>query len=111
MTNEEMLKIYTHEAIDNDYSSYLVINADVNYWVSGNNAFITAILSDFSAKVDRLTEELIYIKGNRLFFTFEGVKYYFIPSVFATEWLIIEEVINKLSKIAANVCYKAGELD
>lgn len=111
MTNEEMLSIYTHKAIDIDYSTYLVINADVVIWRSGINAMITAILSDFSKKVDRLAEERIYIKGNRLFFTFEGVKYFIIPTCWATEWLCIEELITKLSKVADNVAYKKGELD
>lgn len=111
MTNEEMLSIYTHNAIDIDYSTYLVINADVVMWHSGINAFITAILSDFSNKVDRLAEERIYIKGNRLFFTFEGVKYFTIPTCWATEWLVIEELLTKLSKVADNVAYKKGELD
>lgn len=111
MKNEGNLSIYTHKAIDVDYSTYLVINADVVMWRSGNNAMITAILSDFSNKVDRLAEERIYIKGNRLFFTFEGVKYYFIPTCWATEWLVIEELLVKLSKVADNVAYKMGELD
>ena len=111
MTNEEMLSIYTHKAIDNDYSTYLVINADVVMWRSGNNALITAILSDFSNKVDRLAEERIYIKGNRLFFTFEGVKYYFIPTCWATEWQIIDELLSALGKVAEDVAYKVGELD
>lgn len=111
MTNDEMLSIYTHKAIDIDYSTYLVINADVVMWRSGNNAIITAILSDFSSKVDRLAEERIYIKGNRLFFTFEGVKYFIIPTCWATEWLHIADLVAELSKVADNVAYKSGELD
>lgn len=111
MTNEKLLNIYTHKAIDVDYSTYLVINADVVMWRSGNNANITAILRDFSDKVDRLAEERIYIKGNRLFFTFEGVKYYFIPTCWATEWQHINSLVAELSKVANNVAYKMGELD
>lgn len=111
MTNEEMLSIYTHKAIDIDYSSYLVINADVLMWQSGNNANITAILSDFSKKVDNLTEMQIFIKGNRLFFTFEGVKYWTIPTCWATEWQHINSLVAELSKVADNVAYKMGELD
>lgn len=111
MTNEEMLSIYTHKAIDIDYSTYLVINADVVMWRSGINAKITAILSDFSSKVDRLAEERIYIKGNRLFFTFEGVKYFTIPTCWATEWQQINNLVAQLSKVASNVAYKSGELD
>ena len=106
-----MLDLYTHKAIDNDYSTYLVINDDVEMWRSGNNAKISAILSDFCKKVDELTEQQIFIKGNRLFFTFEGVKYYFIPTCWATEWLLIDELLAALSKVAENVAYKTGELD
>lgn len=111
MTNEEMLSIYTHEAIDNDYSTYLVINADVEMWRSGNNAMISAILSDFCKKVDQTADSQLFIKGNRLFFTFEGVKYYFIPTCWATEWLLINELLAALGKVAENVAYKLGELD
>lgn len=111
MKKEDNLSIYTHKAIDVDYSSYLVINADVEMWRSGNNANISAILSDFSKKVDELTDLMIYIKGNRLFFTYEGVKYWVIPSVFATEWFYIDDLIDELSKITDHVAYKQGELD
>lgn len=111
MTNEQMLSIYTHRAIDIDYSSYLVINADVVMWRSGINADITDILSDFSRKVDEMTDLMLYIKGNRLFFTYKGVKYWVIPSVFATEWQLIDDLIAELSKVADCVAYKQGELD
>ena len=54
---------------------------------------------------------MLYIKGNRLFFTLNGVKYWTIPTVFTTEWLLIDDLIADLSQLADDIAYKEGELD
>ena len=108
MSNE--LDIYTHEATDLDGSIYRVINSDVVLYRGGINA-IDTILSRFSDEVDKLAVAQIFIKGNRLFFTYEGVKYWFIPSVWAYEWQIIDKLLAALGKVVSDVAYKRGELD
>lgn len=108
MSNE--LDIYTHQATDIDYSIYRVINADVVLYRGGINA-IDTILSDFSDKVDKLAKAQIFIKGNRLFFTYEGVKYWCIPSVWAYEWQIIDDLLAALGKVVNDIAYLQGELD
>lgn len=108
---EDLLDLYTHKAIDTDFSVYRVINADVVMYRSGINASITAILERFNDLIDKSVDLQLFIKGNRLFFTFEKVKYWAIVSCWANEWQFIDQLINELSLIAEDVCYKEGELD
>lgn len=108
MTNN--LDIYSHEATDLDGSIYRVINADVVLYRGGNNA-IDTILKHFRNEIDKLAVAQIFIKGNRLFFNVEGVKYYTILSCWAYEWRIIDDLLAALGKVANDVAYKCGELD
>lgn len=110
MTNEEALNIYTTVATDTDGSYYRFINADVVMYKGGINA-IDTILSRFNEEIDNLAEAQIFIKGNRLFFTYEGVKYWLIPSCWAVEWLIIDNLLSALGKVVNDLAYKLGELD
>lgn len=105
------LELYTHKELDTDYSYYLVINSDVSMYRKGINPQIDQVLSDFREKIDKNTDIQIFIKGNRLFFTDKGIKYYVILSCWAYEWLYIEELLQELDKISENPAYKQGELD
>lgn len=105
------LDAYTHECIDNDLSVYRAINADVIMYRKGIKPQIDAILSEFRKKIDKSAEMQIFIKGNRLFFTIDSVKYWDIVSCWVNEWDYISELIQVLDKYASNVAYKQGELD
>lgn len=106
-----MLDLYTHNELDVDYSTYRVINADVEMWRSSIDANISAILKRFSEIIDKSAKVQLFIKRNRLFFTFKGVKYWTIPSCWANEWEHIDQLIAELSNFATDVCYMDGELD
>lgn len=105
------LDAYTHECLDNDLSVYRVINADVVMYREGIKPQIDAILSHFREVIDKSAEMQLFIKGNRLFFTIDNVKYYTTLSCWVNEWNYIDELIQVLDKYADNVAYKQGELD
>ena len=105
------IDLYTHEELDNDFSYYRVINADVIRYRNGINPQIDAILSDFRERIDKSAEQQLFIKGNRLFFTDKGIKYYVTLSCWAYEWLYIDDLMEELQKAANDIAYKQGELD
>lgn len=104
------LQDYIHYELDVDYSKYPVINANVCMY-NGQDTRINDILSDFRREIDILLTKQIFIKRNRLFFELNGIKYFVIPSCWACEWDIIEELLDNLRQIAQKVAYYPGELD
>lgn len=104
------LDIYTHWTLDVDYSKYRVTNSDVVLYRNQDEA-VNKVLSRFKEKCDQEHGIIYFIKGNRLFFTINGVKYWTILSCTAIEWEYIDSLIEDLSKIADNIAYKQGELD
>lgn len=110
--NEELLNIYTREELDTDYTYYRVIRADVMRYTWAQCP-VTSVLKRFREKIDNYTGVVLYIKGNRLFFTYQKIKYFVELSCFAYEWRIINNLIKALSKTpgVSDVCYKPGELD
>lgn len=110
MTYSNEIDHYTKTEIDNDLSLYRVIRSDVTYYKGGNNA-IDDILSDFRHRIDEYSQLQLFIKGNRLFFELDGVKYYTIMSCWAYEWQIIDDLLAALGKVVDKVAYLSGELD
>lgn len=94
---------------DNDYCYYYFVRANIkNYDYS--NLKVNEVLSQF----EKSLEQDLYIKGNRLFFTLNGVKTYIYGlSCFATEWKNIQRLIKDLEKVEgiSNIAYLYGELD
>ena len=102
----DLRKMYQHQELDLDNNYYWVINADVKMYRNEDKR-INAIFKRFKER----EEQKLYIKGNRLFFTLKGVKYYEILCYSSWEWENIADVIKELQKIASFVCYDMGELD
>ena len=110
MTN--LLDIYTFKDIDTDGSYYRVIRADVVLY-KHTQTQINDVLSHFSTLIDKLAEERIFIKGNRLFWTYQNVKYWTTVSCWACEWDVFTDLMAQLGAIPGvkDVAYKPGELD
>ena len=108
---QNKLDLYTHKCLDVDLSEYRVINADVIMYRKGIKPQIDAILRHFREVIDKSAEMQLFIKGNRLFFTIDNVKYYDIVSCWVNEWEYIDSLMSEISKYSDNVAYKQGELD
>lgn len=100
------LDIYTFVEIDTDLSRYRVKRAELQLYLNSNED-VNAILRRYRAQMDYG----LYIVGNYLYFTLEGVKYWTIVSSFSGEWDYIETLMAELKKVATDVCYEKGHLD
>jgi len=98
---------YCQPQQDNDYNYYWFVRADVVMYRQQDSR-INEVLSRF----ERLFTEGLYIKGNKIFFTLDGAKYYVYGlSHFSSEWEGITDLLAELSKLADNVAYLYGALD
>lgn len=106
MINIENQKLYQHLELDNDGCYYHFMNRDVQPYRNENKE-LTALFKDFETRC----EQHLYIKGNRLFFTINGVKYYEILTHSTWEWNNIGKLIKQMNSIAVDIFYFGGELD
>lgn len=101
------IDLYCHKETDTDLSQYYVINAEVKPYFDD----MTPLGAKIRAWSESITDGL-YIKGNRIFFTYKGVKYYELLGSFEEEWWCINQIIEDLAKAGAqDIAYLYGELD
>jgi len=102
----ETRKLYQHQEQDNDYQYYWFMNRDVTLY----NCFSIQLNSIFS-HFERQSEQQLFIKGNYLFFSLNGVKYWKSLTVSSWEWEHIQELIEQLKPLVDNIFYDPGRLD
>lgn len=96
---------YEHQELDNDYCYYWFMNSDVQ------NPYKEPRLKEFVKWWNEHEQNTgLYYKGTRLYFTFNGVKYYL--SWTFTSGVDFDTAIAKLKKLGAeNIQINWGELD
>ena len=107
MTNR---KIYEHLERDTDGFKYWFKNYDVK-WLYDVEGFddIKYIFKEFAKQVDNSS---YYIIGNYLYFTFNNIKFYEIPSSYDDERKYIDNLVEKLRLIGCkDFYYNCGRLD
>ncbi len=106
-SSKGQIDLYCHKELDTDMSYYYVINAEVKPYIHDK--------SPLGAKISHWEKEITdgyYITGNRIFFTYNGSKYYHILGSFEEEWYCINKIIKDLAKAGAqDIAYLYGELD
>ena len=109
---EGNITAYCKYEMDNDYQYYYFMKNDVVTY-SDKELSINAIIEKWKNLIDEEDRKrgFLYIKGNYLFFTVNGKKYYEILSVSSNEWSKIKSIIKDFSKVSENVSYLYGELD
>jgi len=103
------IKDYCHKSLDNDYNYYYFLNSDL-YSYKHHIQQINDLIQKWRDRLDKIDKGL-YIKGNYLFFTINGARYYVSLSSFTSEWDNIKDIISDFSLLAENVAYLFGELD
>ena len=105
---------YEHQELDNDGCYYWFTNRDVKYWayseIKDNKAFKDAI--EFHDKQqERLSKKSLYYKGTRLYFTYNGKKYYASWTFYSDEYIIGLQKRLKAIEGVSNLQINWGELD
>ena len=107
MTNREL---YEHLERDTDGCKYWFRNNDVN-WLYDADGYenIKHIFELFSKLVDNSSYHII---GNYLYFTFNNIKFYEMPSSYSDERTYIESLVDHLRVIGCkDFYYNCGWLD
>lgn len=100
------LNTYTTREIDNDGSIYLVKRAEVSRY-HDHNEQLNAIFKRFKDQ----SEQQLFIIGNYLYFTLNGVKWYECLTSTSWEWENIEDLIEQISPLVSDIAYEWGRLD
>ena len=97
--------LYVHPDIDVDGSSYDVMFDDVHLCSH------TALMPIFQW-FNRICNSGLYIRYNRLYFRYLGVKYWIQPSLMSEEWTLINGLICRLRLVGCtDFYYDGGDLD
>lgn len=99
---------YEHEELDNDGLYYPFMNKDVEMYLHINDE-INAIINKYQKRI----KQGLFVIGNYLYFTFNGVKYWVNISSSLEEEEYINDIINELNLVkgVSKVKYSRGRLD
>lgn len=109
---KEKLKLYMHYERDYDECYYLFKNYDVISYSKGLINELDNIINKYLNLIDE--ESSLFIKGNYLFFTYKGIKYYHNMSFYLDEEDYIHDIIRELKAQIPDIkdiVYKYGESD
>lgn len=107
----EKIYLYMHKELDLDNNYYLFINHDILYYPKGMIKDLDNIINKYLNMIDE--EMSSFIKGNYLFFTYKGIKYYHNMSFYQDEENYIYDIISELKQIPylKDIVYHYGESD
>jgi len=105
---------YEHLERDNDGLNYWFMNRDVEYWahssIRKNKDFADAI-KWHDRQQYLLSKKSLFYKGTRLYFTYQGRKYYVSWTFYSDEYIIGLQKRLKAVKGVSNLQINFGELD